>query len=134
MNYLLRNIINMTSQIKYKLKFYSADTLYKINTSLINADRDFYQAQLAAVEYYEKYSGEDEVFLQSKIESFDENKQQTFDNSMAACEIARENPKLFKELKNEDGKSYEELYNEFVGCKYKIILDILDFICYHISP
>ncbi len=105
MNYLLRNIINMTYQIKYKLKFYSADTLYKINTSLINADRDFYQAQLAAVEYYEKYSGEDEVFLQSKIESFDENKQQTFDNSMAACEIARENPKLFKELKMKTEKA-----------------------------
>ena len=89
------------------------DTLYQINTTLINADRDFYQAQLAATQYHERYSSADQAYLDEQKSDFDENSKQAIDNVNAATNIAKGQEELFSELKAEDGATYETLFGEF---------------------
>lgn len=92
------------------------NTLYKINTTLINADRDLYQAQLAATNHHDAYGldGADE-YLEREKSDFEENATQTIDRVNEANEIAKKETNLYTELKSGDGKTYEQLYTEFVA-------------------
>ena len=89
-------------------------TLYESNDKLINGDRDFYQAQLAAVQCHDNFDEMDEEAISKKVDSFNENMQQTYDNVTAACDIVKDNKKLFIEMKCEGGMNYKELYDAFV--------------------
>ena len=91
------------------------DTLYKVNSALTNADRDFYQAMMGATQYYDLINGYGDMpesmmaeFLPKKLDDYETNKQQVLDNVGAAVEIARNNEELFRNLKAEDGNSFED--------------------------
>ena len=91
------------------------DTLYNINTTLINADRDFYQAQMAATIYHNNYRGvKNKELKEEQRASYDENKQQVLDRVNEATDIVKTHKKLYSELKAEDGANYETLFNEFM--------------------
>ena len=91
------------------------EKLYKINSSLINADRDFYQAFLASTEQNAmKATGIlTRVAAQKNVETYNENSQQVLDNVRAAVEIAKTNENLWTEIKASDGKSFSEIYDQF---------------------
>lgn len=90
------------------------DTLYKINTTLINADRDFYQAHLAATIYHNNYRGvKNDDLKKEQRANYDENKQQVLDRFKEANDVAKAQNKLYKEMKTEGGQTYEQLASEF---------------------
>lgn len=77
------------------------DTLYTINSNLVNADRDFYQAMIAATQCYDLRSlykdlPEDELqgYLSQKIAEYDENKEQALERVDMAIAIAKENANI----------------------------------------
>ncbi|MCR4762576.1 MAG: hypothetical protein K5696_03525 [Lachnospiraceae bacterium] len=92
------------------------ETLYQVSTTLINADRDFYQAMLAATEYT-MYTGSkyDANSLAQMLSDYKENKQQTIDNVNAASAIAQQNPDLFTGTKSPSGLTYQELSDKFAA-------------------
>ena len=62
------------------------DILYKVNSSLVNGDRDFYQAVFAATQYYDLAKGfsdapadQLQTYMDSQLADFDENSQQVID-------------------------------------------------------
>ena len=96
------------------------DTLYTVNSKLINADRDFYQAMVASMQYYDfknGYTGAPPEFavtmLDGNLEDFNENKDQTYERVRGAADVAKKNDTLYKLTKNEKGVSYEQAMATF---------------------
>ena len=96
------------------------DTLYQVNSSLVNADRDFYQAMIAATQYYDLKNGYTDLpaqllppYLIQKWNSFDENRVQVVDSVRAAVEIAKTNEELYTVIQADDGLTFEEAYEKF---------------------
>lgn len=96
------------------------DILYNVNSNLVNADRDFYQAMVASMQYYDFKNGFTAAppeFAASMLDGnwadFDENKQQVYDKVGKAINVAKGDNLLFKELKSADGKSFEQCAKEF---------------------
>ena len=90
------------------------DTLYKINTTLINADRDFYQAHLAATIYHNNYRGvKNDDLKKEQRANYDENKQQVIDRVKEATDIVKADKKLYSEMKSSSGATYQNLYDQF---------------------
>ena len=78
------------------------DTLYAINSDLVNADRDFYQAMIAATQCYDLRSlykdlPEDELqgYLDVKLAEYDENKDQVLARVDTAIVVAQENADIY---------------------------------------
>lgn len=103
------------------------DNLYTINSGLVNADRDFYQAKCGASMQYEMAnmdSGmpEDMIaqYVQSGIDDYNENKQQTMDRVHEVSAIAEQNPDLYTGTFLEgDTKTYKDYLAEFEA-DYKV--------------
>jgi methyl-accepting chemotaxis protein len=90
------------------------NTLYQINTTLLNADRDFYQAQLAAVNYHEVFNMQGaEEYKVTQLDAFNENKDQVLDRLNTANSIAKEYDKLYTEFTSENGNTYQSAYDKF---------------------
>lgn len=92
------------------------DTLYQVNSNLLNADRDFYQAMEAAMQYYDfsnGYTGAPADFAQTmlpgNLADFADNRQQVYDRVTAAEEIACKDADLYNNTKTEDGRSYYDV-------------------------
>lgn len=116
----LNKTYNETEELYY-------DTLYKINTSLINADRDFYQAQIAATIYHNNYRGvKNNELKEQQRADYDENRQQVLDRVEEATDIVKTQMKLYNEMTAEDGANYETLYTEFYDA-YNVWLEGYDF-------
>ena len=78
------------------------DILYAINSDLVNADRDFYQAMIAATQCYDLRSlykdlPEDELqgYLDVKLAEYEENKEQALERVNTAIAIAEENADIY---------------------------------------
>ena len=103
----LSSTYNQTENLYY-------DTLYKINSTIINADRDFYQAHLAATIYHNNYRGvKNNELKEQQRADYDENRQQVLDRLEEATAIASTQNKLYKEITTDDGNNYETLYTNF---------------------
>ena len=96
------------------------DTLYQVNSALVNADRDFYQSMIAATQYYDLKNGYTDLptqllppYLIQKWNSFDENRVQVVDNVRAAVEIAQTNDELYTVIQADDGLTFAEAYEKF---------------------
>ena len=101
--------------------------LYTISTTLINADRDFYQAQLAATIYHNNFRGvKNDGLKAEQLAAYEENKQQAIDRVNEASDIAKGYDKLYKEMKTADGANYEALMDSF-NENYNIWLEGYDF-------
>lgn len=104
--------LNSTYQDTEELYY---DTLYQINTTLINADRDFYQAHLAATIYHNNFRGvKNKELKEEQRASFDENSAQVLDNMEKATNIVKTQMKLYREMSSPNGDNYETLYTEFL--------------------
>ena len=89
------------------------DMLYTISTDLINADRDLYQAMLAAVHVnaYAQYMSPEQT--QGYVDDYNSNRQQALDGVNAAAALAQKNSYLFNELKDDDGDSFSQMSGNF---------------------
>lgn len=92
------------------------DKLYTINTNLINADRDFYQAMSAAAKYHEASAGFvyiPEEIVAAALDDFDKNVDQVAERTQTAIEIAKSVDELYTGTTNEDGSTYKEAAEGF---------------------
>ena len=91
------------------------DMLYTISTDLINADRDLYQAMLAATRKlaYADYVGPEGVA--AYVEDYKSNAQQALDGVNAAAELAKKNDYLYNQFKDDDGDTFGKLAEGFAS-------------------
>lgn len=91
------------------------DTLYSVNTNLINADRDYYQAFLAANNIYNMRQAGilTEDLQKSNSSDYSDNLQQVKDNVNAAQNIAKDNISLYTETLSKDGKTFKDIIESF---------------------
>lgn len=90
------------------------DKLYTINSTLINADRDFYQAMYAATQFHLQQQVLSATALEEQKNIYKENKQQALDNVRAAVEIARNDSDLYTgTILEGDTLTFEDYYNQF---------------------
>ena len=89
------------------------DMLYTISTDLINADRDLYQAMLAATRKlaYADYVGPEGIAVY--VDDYKSNAQQALDGVNAAAELAKKNDYLYNQLKDDDGDTFGKLAEGF---------------------
>ena len=66
------------------------DTLYTINSNLTNADRDYYQAYVAALQYYNAQEVLSEEQLKATLDDYETNKAQTIERVNQAAEITKD--------------------------------------------
>ncbi|MCR5671912.1 MAG: hypothetical protein K6G10_12980 [Butyrivibrio sp.] len=88
------------------------DMLYTISTALINADRDLYQAESAAlhVNAYGQYMPPETI--QGHVADYHDNCQQALDRVNLAADLAKTNNDLYTEH-TANGKTFQQLYSEF---------------------
>ena len=96
------------------------ESLYQINSSLINADRDFYQSMLAATEYYDNIKADHvlkdpalKATIESKVKDYEDNRQQAIDNVEKAAQIARNDPDVWTGTRAADGSTFSVLFDEY---------------------
>ena len=89
--------------------------LYSISNLLINADRDFYQAQLAGTQYnaYEKFV--DNATADRFLNQVDENKAEVNERVSQAVELAKTNDYLWSQCTSENGNTMASLYEVFTS-------------------
>ena len=90
------------------------DQLYNVSTTLINADRDFYQSIFGATQYYMYYNTQiDADKLGGFLADYKENRAQTLERVTEAIETAKKNQDLYTGTKGESGMTYEQLGIKF---------------------
>ena len=89
------------------------DNLYTISTSLINADRDFYQAMLEGTQFIAYREYVDPATLKSYQADFDSNKKQAIEGVEAAAALAKNNPHLWTNTTSESGATFSTLFNDY---------------------
>ncbi len=96
------------------------DILYKVNSNLINADRDFYQSMKGGMQYYDFANGFTAApadFAASQmpgaLDDYESNKQQVYDNVKAAVEAAKSNDELFNSVKSANGTTFSQEASAF---------------------
>ncbi len=91
------------------------DTLYQVNSTLINADRDYYQAILGATQYYDIVNGYSSMPAAivaeksaEKLDDYTSNSQQVADEIQEVIQIASGNELLYRGMKTESGYTFEQ--------------------------
>ena len=93
--------------------------LYTINSTLINADRDFYQSLKGATSFFESSWKEKKGYaprdshLDEYVSDYEENAQQVADGAAEVFEIAKTDKSLWTGTKTEDGRTFEQVAAEF---------------------
>ncbi len=89
------------------------DMLYTISTTLINADRDLYQAETAVLNLnaYAQYLPPETI--QMHISDYHENCDQAYDRVKQAAELAKTDAYLFTEHTTSDGRNFQQVYSTF---------------------
>lgn len=96
------------------------ESLYQINSNLINADRDFYQSMLAVTEYYDNINSDHvrndpalRATIEAKIKDYEDNRQQAIDNVEKAAQIAKNDPDVWTGTRAADGSTFSVLFDEY---------------------
>lgn len=97
------------------------DHLYTISADLINADRDFYQSMLGAMQYHDVTAAPDDIppemmaeLTAQYLDDYESNKQQILDRVNEAHDIASKEPGLYTGTVI-DTDNYDQLYNAFMN-------------------
>ena len=90
------------------------ETLYEVDTTLLGADRDLYQAMLAAVSYHNDKEYLDDDTAGSMLSDFQENRDQVMERITEALTIARTDADLWSGTTVEgSSKTFEQLEKDF---------------------
>ncbi len=97
------------------------DHLYSISEKLINADRDFYQSMMAAIQYRDVSMAPDDVpadqlqgFMDQYYADYEENKQQVLDRVNQSHDIASNEETLYTGTVL-NTENFDQLYNDFIN-------------------
>ena len=90
------------------------EMLYNINSDLINADRDLYQAMLAGTQYQAYRDYVTAEHLAAYVEDYNNNAQQAIDGVNKAAAIAQKDASLYN-AKSPDGQSFQSLASSFAS-------------------
>ncbi len=112
--------LQLTKTLEDDEKLYY-DHLYTISSELINADRDFYQAMLAATQFYNVSNGFTSVSLEERkaikensFSDYEENRQQVLDRIGNISEIVSQDADLYTgTVLPESNKTFSDLVKEF---------------------
>lgn len=95
--------------------------LYKISSDLINADRDYYQAMIAALQYHDVMAMPADIPVEQLselstmyLEDYESNKAQVLERVNEAHSIASKEPALYSETILETD-NFDSLYNTFIA-------------------
>ena len=95
------------------------DHLYTVSSTLINADRDYYQAMMAATQYYDIKNGFGDVpadqeasLLETSLADFKDNVEQTAERVHQSGDIAAKEASLYTGTPL-DGKTYADYLADF---------------------
>ena len=105
--------IQMNSIEKTTEKIYY-DTLYQISSELLNADRDLYQAMLAATQHQAYREHAPKEVMDSFAAEFNENYQQVVDRVNLATSQAKEFDSLYNQIKDDSGASFSQMNSQFM--------------------
>ncbi|MBQ7680187.1 MAG: methyl-accepting chemotaxis protein [Butyrivibrio sp.] len=107
--------------------------LYQINSALVNADRDLYQAFMAATHRYDIYYGYSQITdedvkvetLKTKLDDYNENVKEARDRVQEALAIAKEEDVLYNQTMI-DGMTIAQ-YGSAFEKEFNAWLDLYDF-------
>ncbi len=109
------------------------DTLYTVNNELVNGDRDYYQALVAATQYYDMVNGYADVpadilptLLPGKLEDYDKNIAQVSERIEKVIGIASQDERLYRGITAEDGYTFEAAAQDFQieYAKWQALFDV----------
>ncbi len=111
---IINSAVQMTNIEKTSEKIYY-DTLYTISNELLNADRDLYQAMLAATQHqaYREYAPKE--VMDAYAGEFSENYQQVVDRVALATTQAKEFDNLYNQIKDGNGNSFSQMNTQFLS-------------------
>ena len=89
--------------------------LYGISSDLLNADRDFYQAQLAGTQYNAYGKNVSSEIRDGFLTDYDDNAAQTLERVENAIALAKGNDYLWATLTNDEGKTMSSLHEDFLS-------------------
>lgn len=89
------------------------ERLYGISTELINADRDFYQAMVGAMERHDYADSASPEEITAYIEDYQDNRQQVIDRVTDAVAMAQADPVLWTGTMLDGGVTFETLSAEY---------------------
>lgn len=101
------------NQIMNESESFFYDELYKVNSELVNADRDFYQANLAETKYYynsDKLSDDENKSLQS---DYDENQKQVSDRLDNVAGIVSKDSVLYNSFTSDGSSTFSAMVSDF---------------------
>ena len=93
------------------------DKLYTVNSLVLNADRDFYQALLGATQHYEMMNGysSETANLSDKLDDYTGNYNQVVERIQKAVDIAKTENDLYASLTAEAGITFEACAEKFLA-------------------
>ena len=98
------------------------DMLYSVNSTLVNADRDFYQALLGATQYYDianGYSSMPESIIAAKsaekLADYTDNAKQVTEGINDVISLASQDELLFRGIQSENGYTFEQAASIFAA-------------------
>jgi methyl-accepting chemotaxis protein len=110
---IINSAIQMNSIEQTTEKIYY-DTLYQISSELLNADRDLYQAMLAATQHQAYREHAPKEVMDSFAAEFNENYQQVVDRVNLATSQAKEFDNLYNQIKDDSGSSFSQMGSQFM--------------------
>ncbi len=98
------------------------DILYTVNSTLLNADRDFYQAVYAATQYYDLANGYSDApeemiseYMNTQMGDYKDNCDQVLERVQAAYDTAKLDSALVSQIPSANGKTYEQTTQQFLA-------------------
>ena len=101
------------------------EMLYTISTTLLNADRDLYQAQSAALHLNAYAAYLPAEMISGHVSDYYDNCNQVYERVSAAAALAQKDNDLYNNYKGSDGKNYSQLYSAF-DAQYKTWMSLYD--------
>ncbi len=89
------------------------DRLYKVNSALLSADRDFYQSAVGERDYIKDLYGTDDEAKKKDLDAYDSNSKQVVEGLKKVDEIASKVPELYTGTKDKDGKTFSDYMKKF---------------------
>lgn len=101
------------NQIMNESEAFFYDELYKVNNELVNADRDFYQANLAETIYYYHADKLTDDEKKTQLADYDENQQQVADRLDNVTGIVSKDAELYNSFTTDGSATFSEMVSGF---------------------
>lgn len=101
------------NQIMNESESFFYDELYKVNSELVNADRDFYQANLAETKYYYNSDKLSDAEKETQLADYDENQKQVSDRLVNVVGIVSKDSELYNTFTSDGSSTFSKMAEDF---------------------